>query len=101
MRVRVLFFGMLKELVAKASDSIEMPDGALVRDVLAHYEARIPRLKESLPSLALAVKQQYAGPEPKLKADAEVALSPPSTCGPAAGACDADRGQLVTSMSAQ
>ena len=97
MRVRVLFFGMLKELVAKASDSIEMPDGALVRDVLAYYEARIPRLKESLPSLALAVNQQYAGPETKLKADDEVALLPPVSGGTGGAAGDTIRASIVRS----
>ena len=68
MRVRVLFFGMLKDMVGKPADEIELPDGASVRDVLARYESQIPRLKQSLPSLALAVNQQYAGPDTRLKA---------------------------------
>src|ERR1700722_339437 len=76
MRVRVLFFGMLKEMMAKPADVIELPEGASVRAVLAHYEAQMPRLRESLPSLAVAVNQQYAGPDTKLHADDEVALLP-------------------------
>ncbi|HXP41201.1 MAG TPA: MoaD/ThiS family protein, partial [Candidatus Acidoferrales bacterium] len=60
MRVRVLFLGMLKD-VMDAADSIELPEGASVRDVLAHYESRFPRLKDVMPSLAVAVNQQYAG----------------------------------------
>jgi MoaE-MoaD fusion protein len=81
MRVCVLFFGVLKDLSGKSSDFIELPDGASVRDVLAQYEAQIPRLKESLPSLALAVNQQYAGTDTKLKAGDEVALLPPVSGG--------------------
>ena len=81
MRVRVLFFGMLKDLVGRSADSIDLPDGAVVRDVIAHYELTVPRLKESLPSLALAVNQQYAAPDTKLKADDEVALLPPVSGG--------------------
>jgi molybdopterin converting factor subunit 1 len=81
MRVRVLFFGVLKDLSGKSSDSLELPDGASVRDVLAQYEAQIPQLRESLPSLALAVNQQYAGADTKLKADDEVALLPPVSGG--------------------
>jgi MoaE-MoaD fusion protein len=81
MRVSVLFFGVLKDLSGKSSDSIELPEGASVRDVLAQYEAQIPKLKESLPSLALAVNQQYAGPDTKLKVDDEVALLPPVSGG--------------------
>ncbi len=45
------------------------------------YESQMPRLKESLPSLALAVNQQYAGPDTKLKPDDEVALLPPVSGG--------------------
>ena len=81
MQVRVLFFGMLKDLAGKASEVLELPENASARDVLAHYELRIPRLKEALPSLALAVNQQYAGPDTKLKAGDEIALLPPVSGG--------------------
>lgn len=81
MRVRVLFFGVLKEMVGKSSDEIDLPHGASVRDVLAHYRSQIPCFEESLPSLALAVNQHYAGPEVKLNPDDEVALLPPVSGG--------------------
>jgi molybdopterin synthase catalytic subunit len=81
MRVRVLFFGMLKDLVGKPSEMIELPEGAAVRDVLAHFESQVPRLKESLPSLALAVNREYASPETTLSANDEVALLPPVSGG--------------------
>jgi MoaE-MoaD fusion protein len=81
MRVRVLFFGMLKDIVGRSADAIDLPEGASVRDVLARYESQIPRLKESLPSLALAVNQQYAGPDTILKSADEVALLPPVSGG--------------------
>jgi molybdopterin converting factor subunit 1 len=81
MRVHVLFFGMLKDLTGKSSDWLDLPEGASVRDVLTSYESRIPRLQESLSSLALAVNQQYAGPDTKLKPGDEVALLPPVSGG--------------------
>jgi molybdopterin converting factor subunit 1 len=81
MRVRVLFFGILKDLAGKSSDLLELPEPASVADLLAHYQARVPRFKDSLPSLAVAVNQQYAGPETKLKLDDEVALLPPVSGG--------------------
>jgi molybdopterin synthase catalytic subunit len=93
MRVRVLFFGMLKELVGRPADAIELGDDVSVRDVLAHYERQIPRLKESLPSLALAVNQQYASPDTKLKADDEVALLPPVSGGAPEAADETSAGQ--------
>jgi MoaE-MoaD fusion protein len=81
MRVRVLFFGMLKEVVGGSGDLLDLPEGASVRDVLSHYAAHSPRMKESLASLAVAVNQQYAGPETALKSDDEVALLPPVSGG--------------------
>ncbi len=81
MRVRVFFFGMLKDMAGKVSDVVELPEGASMRDLLAHYEAQIPRLKESLPSLAVAVNQHYAGPDTKLKSEDEIALLPPVSGG--------------------
>src|SRR5580704_9698195 len=81
MRVRVLFFGVLKDLAGKSSDGLELPDGALVRDVLSHYLSEVPGMREALASLAVAVNQEYAGPETTLKSDDEVALLPPVSGG--------------------
>lgn len=81
MQVTVLFFGMLKELAGTSSETIEMPNGARVRDVLQQYESRRPQLKAALASLALAVNQQYASPDTVLNPDDEVALLPPVSGG--------------------
>ena len=90
MQVRVLFFGVLRDLTGKASDSLQLPEGGSVRDVIGLYEAQIPRLKDSLSSIALAVNQQYASPETRLKDNDEVALLPPVSGG-AAGERPAER----------
>jgi MoaE-MoaD fusion protein len=81
MRVRVLFFGVLKDLVGKATDTLDLSDDASVGDVLMHYETQIPRLRESLASLALAVNQEYASAQTKLKSNDEVAILPPVSGG--------------------
>ena len=81
MRVRVLFFGMMRESVGKSSEEIELPKGASVRDVLGHYQSHIPRFGEAIPSLAVAVNQQYAGFDTELQANDEVALLPPVSGG--------------------
>jgi molybdopterin synthase catalytic subunit/molybdopterin converting factor small subunit len=77
----VLFFGVLKEMMGKSVDLIDVADGASLRDVLAVYESRNPRLKESLPSLAMAVNQQYTGPDTELRDNDEIALLPPVSGG--------------------
>jgi molybdopterin converting factor subunit 1 len=81
MRVRVLFFGMLKDLAGKSSDWLDLPEGAFVRDVLSNYASQSPGLKEAIASLAIAVNREYAGPETLLKSDDEVALLPPVSGG--------------------
>lgn len=81
MQVRVLFFGMLKDLAGRATDSLSLPEAASLGDVLDHYEQRIPRLKEIAASIAMSVNQEYAGPDASLKDGDEIALLPPVSGG--------------------
>lgn len=81
MRIRVLFFGILKDFAGGPSDSVDLPEGSSVRNVLEYYEKKIPELRKSMASLAVAVNQHYAGAETKLKSDDEVALLPPVSGG--------------------
>jgi molybdopterin synthase catalytic subunit len=85
MRVRVLFFGMLKDFAGKSGDWLDLPDGAVVRDVLAHY-AEVPQVRDVMGSLAVAVNREYAGPETVLKTGDEVGLLPPVSGGSAKAA---------------
>ena len=87
MQVRILFFGVLKDLVGQTSESIVVRDGATLGDVLSHYEERIPELKRLLPSLAISVNQQYAGPEVKLNSNDEIGFLPPVSGGSETGDC--------------
>ena len=93
MRVRVLFFGMLKDLAGKSADVLDLHEGATVRDVLAHYEAQIPHLKRAMGSVALAVNQEYASPDAKLRQNDEVALLPPVSGGAPEAAGETPAGQ--------
>jgi MoaE-MoaD fusion protein len=86
MQIRVLFFGILKDLAGKPSDSLSLPESATLGDVLSHYEQVIPRLKDTGSSLAMSVNQEYAGPSTKLRPGDEVALLPPVSGGTADGA---------------
>ncbi len=81
MRVRILFFGMLRETMGRQADEVDLPGESSVADLLAHCESQNPRLKEYLPSLAVAVNQRYATPDVKLKTGDEVALLPPVSGG--------------------
>ncbi len=81
MRVRVLFFGVLKDLAGMSSDLVDLRDGASVRDLLAQYANQKPALADALPSIAVAVNQHYAAADTVLKASDEVALLPPVSGG--------------------
>ena len=81
MRVRVLFFGILKDLSGKSSDFLELREGASVADLLRHCAGEVAALQASSRSLAVAVNQQYARPETLLKDGDEVALLPPVSGG--------------------
>ncbi|HUO25343.1 MAG TPA: molybdenum cofactor biosynthesis protein MoaE [Candidatus Aquilonibacter sp.] len=81
MRIQVLFFGILKELTGKSDISLDLQEGATVHDVLARCAAEFPRVKETLPTLAAAVNQQYAASDTELHEEDEVALLPPVSGG--------------------
>jgi molybdopterin synthase catalytic subunit len=86
MQIRVLFFGVLKELVGRSSETIELPEGARVETVLRHYARQAPRFEAMLPSLALSVNQEYASVDGVLRPGDEVGLLPPVSGGaPTAG----------------
>ncbi len=90
MNIRVLFFGQLKDVAGCATDSVGLPEGASLADLLAHYEKKIPRLKDFLSSTAVSLNQEYASPAARLKDNDEVALLPPVSGG--AGETPARRG---------
>ncbi len=81
MRVTVLFFGVLKEMLATSSQTVELPDGATVEAVLQRYRAQLPQLESLWSSLAVAVNQVYAERGCLLRTGDEVALLPPVSGG--------------------
>jgi len=81
MQVRVLFFGVLKDLAGQSSDSLTLPEHATLGDVLAHYQTRIVGLGNLSASLAMSVNQQYAASETQLRSGDEIAFLPPVSGG--------------------
>jgi molybdopterin synthase catalytic subunit/molybdopterin converting factor small subunit len=91
MQIRILFFGVLKDLVGRSTDVVDFPEGVRLQDVLAHYVRQTPRLEPLLGALAFSVNQEYAGPERKLAAGDEVGLLPPVSGGAPASAGTEDK----------
>jgi molybdopterin synthase catalytic subunit len=84
MKIRVLFFGALKDLIGRAAESVDLPDGAQVSELLLHYAQKAPQFEAMMPSLAIAVNQEYAGAERALRDGDEVGLLPPVSGGSSA-----------------
>jgi len=81
MKISVLFFGGLKELIGRSSESLDLPDGASLKELLFFYARTAPRFEALIPSLAIAVNQEYSGVERKLRDGDEVGLLPPVSGG--------------------
>lgn len=81
MQVRILFFGMLKDLAGRGSDLLSLPEQATLGDVFTHYETLIPRLGKLAASIAISINQEFAGPDSKLKDGDEIAFLPPVSGG--------------------
>jgi len=81
MRVRVLFFGQLKEIVGRSEDYAEMADGARLEDLFTSYGQRYPRLAGFRHSLVASVNQTFADWASPLATGDEVAFLPPVSGG--------------------
>jgi len=80
MRVEVLVFGVLKDLL-KGQSPVDLPEGATVRTLLDHFRSQLPDRTDALASIAVAVNQQYAVATQPLRDGDEVALLPPVSGG--------------------
>ncbi len=84
MKISVLFFGGLKELIGLSCESIDLPEGTSVRELLFLYARREPRFEAMMSSLAIAVNQEYSGVQRPLRDGDEVGLLPPVSGGSSA-----------------
>jgi molybdopterin synthase catalytic subunit len=81
MRIRVLFFGLLKDICGRAEDLLELPAGASLRSVFDHYAGLFPQLAGMAQSIVLARNREFAPPSEILADGDEVALLPPVSGG--------------------
>ena len=79
--IRVLFFGVIRDVVGLREDSLDLPAGGDLGTVFEHYAARFPRLRDMASSTVLALNQQFSSPAAPLAEGDEVALLPPVSGG--------------------
>jgi molybdopterin converting factor subunit 1 len=80
-RVKVLFFGRLKELAGRAEDVSEIPEAATLEQLFSLYASRNPELAKFRPSLVASRNQEFAAWDTPLHSGDEVAFLPPVSGG--------------------
>jgi len=80
-RIRVLFFGVLRDVVGLREDSLDIPDGGRLGLVFELYAGRFPRLRGLATSVVLALNQEFSTPDAPLADGDEVAFLPPVSGG--------------------
>jgi molybdopterin synthase catalytic subunit len=81
MKVDVLFFGILKDMVGRSGETVDLPEGARVRELLFYYAQGTPRFEAMISSLAISVNREYAPEDWVLRDGDEVGLLPPVSGG--------------------
>src|ERR1039457_2299451 len=81
MRVRVLFFGRLKDIVGKSEEDAELSEGARVEDLFERYGRSFPELAQFRASVAASVNREFAEWRAPLTSGDEVAFLPPVSGG--------------------
>jgi MoaE-MoaD fusion protein len=81
MRIRVLLFGQLKDIVGRTEESLELQPGSSVSDLMARYGEQFPRFKPMAGSIACSVNREYSAASTVLHDGDEVGLLPPVSGG--------------------
>ena len=85
MRIKVLFFGMLKDIVGEPEQSVILEEGGSIGRLLEIYAARFPQLARHSSSLLFSRNREFVGRGECLKEGDEVAFLPPVSGGTSDG----------------
>jgi MoaE-MoaD fusion protein len=91
MRIRVLLFGQLKDIVGRQEDFLDLQPGTHVGAVLAHYAKQFPQLGSLAGSIACSLNQEYSPASALLHDGDEVGLLPPVSGGRETSSKDLDK----------
>jgi molybdopterin converting factor subunit 1 len=80
-RVKVLFFGRLKEIAGRAEESLDVHSHADIEALFAGYAARYPDLQQYRSSLVASCNREFAAWSTPLHTGDEVAFLPPVSGG--------------------
>ena len=80
-RVKVLFFGRLRELTGLAEEAGELPDGATLAQVFERYAERYPKLAGFRNSMVVSRNQEFVAWDSRVAVGDEIAFLPPVSGG--------------------
>jgi sulfur-carrier protein len=81
LRVKVLFFGRIRELIGRAEEVEEVPEGTTLGDLFDRYAAKHPRLAGFRNSLVASRNQEFAAWDTRVAAGDDIAFLPPVSGG--------------------
>jgi molybdopterin synthase catalytic subunit/molybdopterin converting factor small subunit len=81
MQIHVLLFGVLRDIVGRPDEMVDLPAGARVELVLNRYGKQFPRFAAMQGVLAVSVNREFARADRLLAAGDEVGLLPPVSGG--------------------
>ena len=81
LRVKVLFFGRLRELTGLAEEVGELPEGATLAQLFERYAERYPKLGGFRNSMVVSRNQEFAAWDTRVSAGDEIAFLPPVSGG--------------------
>jgi molybdopterin converting factor subunit 1 len=81
LRVKVLFFGPIRELTGTSEEPIEVPSGATLENVFGLYCSRFPRLSAYRASLVASRNQDFASWDSPVSEGDTIAFLPPVSGG--------------------
>ena len=77
MKIRLLYFAVIKDLVGKNQEDMELEGSATVRQLLVHFAGQYPQTEEVLPACRVAVNQDFVSLDHPLSENDEVVFIPP------------------------
>lgn len=81
MKIEVRLFARAKDLAGADRIALELPADAKVADLRAALGERVPALRPLLPTLLVAINNDFANDQQQVPATAEIACFPPVSGG--------------------
>lgn len=80
MKIKILAFGISRDILGGSTVEMQIPDGACVADLREALYSQYPALQK-LSNLAIALNTEYAAEEQEISERDEVVLIPPVSGG--------------------